>query len=157
NGCIEQATIDVIVPNQIVATAVGYTLLCEGDTNGTVTVTASGGRGTAFFQYILTNIDTGIDSGAQTNNVFTGLGAGNYEVTVIDGWGCDVTTLPVEITEPTQVVASLIQLSPLTCDTLAEIEVSATGGTGPYTYSTTPTGPFLPQDTFTVGVGEYQY
>src|SRR5690606_263352 len=47
--------------------------------------------------------------------------------------------------------------SPLTCDDPAEIQVTATGGTGPYTYSTLQTGPFLPQNTFDVGVGQYQY
>lgn len=159
-GCTEQRTIDVVVPVPIVINSVTpNALVCEGDTDGTITVDVdpTTGRGPAFFQYILINEDTGAISDSQSSNIFTNLAAGNYSVQVIDGWDCDATAGPVEITEPTEVIASLVQLSPLTCENDAEIQVTATGGTGPYNYSTSPTGPFTAANTFTVGVGQYQY
>src|SRR5690606_33853277 len=111
-GCIVTRTIDVVRPVPIVINSViPNALVCEGDLDGTITVLVdpTTGRGSAFFQYILINEDTGAISDAQTSNVFTDLPAGNYSVEVIDGWDCDATAGPVEITEPDEVIASVIQ------------------------------------------------
>ncbi|UOB19284.1 T9SS type B sorting domain-containing protein [Abyssalbus ytuae] len=161
-GCTITRTINVLAPVPIVINNVTPTvLLCEGDVDGTITVDVdpATGRGSSFFQYILTNIDTGVVSAPQTSNIFTGLSAGNYEVTVTDGWGCDATQGPVAITEPTEVFAEIIQISPLTCTTQAEIQLTATGGTAPYLYSASATGPFINSvpANFNVGVGQYQF
>src|SRR5690606_26664016 len=78
-------------------------LLCYGDTNGSVWADLPTG-GSGSYQYRLNTYDaTGTTivttSGAQSSPTFTGLGAGTYSITVIDGWACDVTTPLVTITE----------------------------------------------------------
>src|SRR5690606_32988570 len=98
----------------------------------------SGGSGS--YQYRLNTYDaTGTTivttSGAQSSPTFTGLGAGHYSITVVDGWSCDLITGLVTITEPMDVLASLIQVQAMTCTGDAELLLTASGGTAPYSYS----------------------
>ncbi len=157
----------LVAPTPITAdiTPLNTALVCYGDTNGSVSaINVLNGSGS--YQYILNYYDvTGTtittSSGAQASAVFNGLGAGIYSITVTDGWNCDVETVQAVITEPTEVSSSLIQLSALTCTTSAQIELTATGGTGPYEYSTDNVA-FNPMSggnthTFTVTDGVYQY
>ncbi len=166
-GCILNDTEILVQPVLITAdiTATPATLVCYGDTNATVTaINVIGGQG--IYQYQLNYYDptgTVIDfsSGGQTSPVFNNIGAGIYSITVSDGWNCDVETIQVTITEPTDVSGSLIQLVPLTCTNPAEIELTATGGTAPYEYSTDGIAysPMSGGNThvFTVPAGIYQY
>ena len=142
NGCVINDVEVLVQPTPITAdiTAVPLNLQCYDDTNATVTaINVLGGEGT--YQYVLNYYDatgTVIDfsSGAQGSPVFNNIGAGIYSITVMDSWNCDVETVQVTITEPLEVEASLIQLTPMTCTNQAQLELSATGGTGPYEYST---------------------
>jgi gliding motility-associated-like protein len=140
------------------------TLVCFGDTNASVWAhTVSGGEGV--YQYQLNVYDsTGtieFTSGEQGTPMFNNLGAGIYSITVSDGWNCDVETPQVEISEPSDVNSSLIQLSELTCTTQAQIRLTASGGTAPYSYSTDNVAyqPMSGGNThmFTVSAGVYQY
>jgi gliding motility-associated-like protein len=54
---------------------------CASSTNGSITITATGGR--APYTYLLNGI-------SQTTNIFTGLGAGSYSIEVKDANGCSV-------------------------------------------------------------------
>lgn len=161
-GCSISSTVILVQPSLISAnlTAANTNLLCNGDTNASVTATnVTGGQGT--FQYILNTYDlTGttivISSGAQTSPTFTGLGAGIYSITITDGWNCDFTTNTITITEPTSVVASLTLTSSLTCINDAVITVSASGGTAPYQYSTDGVN-FTNTTVYNVGPGTYQF
>ena len=140
-GCVINHVEVLVQPTPITAdiTAVPLALQCYGDTNATVTaINVIGGEGT--YQYQLNYYDstgTVIDfsSGAQTSPVFNNVGAGIYSITVSDSWNCDVETVQVTITEPTEVEAALIQLSPMSCVNMAQLELTATGGNGPYEYS----------------------
>lgn len=166
-GCVLNDTEVLVQPVPITAdiTATPTTLVCYGDTNATVTaINVIGGQGV--YQYQLNYYDptgTVIDfsSGGQTSPIFNNIGAGIYSITVSDGWNCDVETIQVTISEPTDVASSLIQLTPLTCTNLAEIELTATGGTAPYEFSTDGVAysPMSGGDThtFTVPAGVYQY
>ncbi|MBT8289524.1 MAG: T9SS type B sorting domain-containing protein, partial [Muriicola sp.] len=166
-GCVLSDTITLTQPALITAdiTATPTTLVCYGDTNATVTaINVVGGQGV--YQYQLNYYDptgTLIDftSGGQISPVFDNLGAGIYSITVSDGWNCDVETVQVTISEPSDVESSLIEASMLTCTNNAQITLSATGGTGPYQYSTDNVV-FSPMSggnthTFSVGAGVYQY
>ena len=141
-GCVISDT-EVLVPaTPIVANAIPLvtTLDCFGDDNATVTAIVTGG-GSGAYEYQLNYYDeTGavieFTSGEQTSDTFTGLGAGIYSITVTDGWNCDVETNQVSITQPARVFASLVRTDPLTCATGAEFELTATGGSGTYEYST---------------------
>ncbi|NER09938.1 gliding motility-associated C-terminal domain-containing protein [Muriicola jejuensis] len=166
-GCVLNDAITLTQPAPISAdiTATPTTLVCYGDTNATVTaINVMGGQGV--YQYQLNYYDptgTVIDftSGGQTSPVFNNLGAGIYSITVSDGWDCDVETVQVIISEPSDVESSLIQASAMTCTNDAQIILTATGGTGPYEYSTDNVV-FSPMSggnthTFTVTPGAYQY
>src|SRR5690606_34134694 len=67
-------------------------LLCNGGSNATITINATGGSGA--LQY---SIDNGVTF--QSGNIFNGLGAGSYSVVVTDAVGCQVTT-SVSISDP---------------------------------------------------------
>ncbi len=167
NGCVLNDTETLIQPTPITAdiTAAPASLVCYGDTNATVSaINVTGGQGT--YQYQLNYYDTSgativFTSGGQVSPVFNNLGAGVYSVTVSDGWSCDVETIQVTITEPSDVSSSLIQLSPLSCTNQAQTRLTATGGTAPYEWSTNGTV-FTPMSggnthVFSVPPGIYQY
>ena len=167
NGCVLNDAITLVAPTPITAdiTPPTTTLTCYGDTNGIVTaINVLGGQGVYQYQlnyYDATGTTIGFTSGAQGSTVFDNLGAGIYSITVSDGWNCDVETLQVTISEPTDVSALLSQTSPLTCNDPAEIELSAVGGTAPYEYSLDGVS-FTPMSggnthTFSVSAGVFQY
>ncbi len=133
-GCIVSEDIELQATPVLTATAAlsNGTLLCPEDETATITVTAGGGEGT--YSYILSK--DGVSSISQNSNTFNNLGAGSYFIQVTDGWGCDVTTTPnITIILPSTVVIDATVTKELGCITLAEITVSATGGTGQYFFS----------------------
>nr|WP_299487026.1 T9SS type B sorting domain-containing protein [uncultured Allomuricauda sp.] len=166
-GCTINEPIVLVQPLPITAdiSATPTSLVCYGDTNATVSaINVLNGQGVYQYQlnvYDATGTTIAFTSGAQSSPDFTNQGAGIYSITVSDGWGCDVETVQVTITEPNDVQANLIQLTQLTCTTNAQIELSATGGTGPYEYSVDGIA-YTPlaggnTHTFTVPAGPYQY
>ncbi|MBF02702.1 MAG: hypothetical protein CMP76_05345 [Flavobacterium sp.] len=163
-GCVVSDNVTLVIPTPISATisAAPTALLCVGDTNATITVSGTtGGYGSGYL-YVLNNVTTGTSSAPQTSNIFTNIGAGTYNVTITDSFNCTFTTANVTITEPAdQVAATLAQIYDPTCQTDAILELTATGGTAPYNWSTSPNGPFTPfggaSVTFTVPSGTYQY
>ncbi|GAA3628417.1 T9SS type B sorting domain-containing protein [Flavivirga jejuensis] len=165
-GCIDFVNVLLEIPDPINATVTPSTTLldCYGDTNATITVSAvTGGQGPIINNYsytLNTVLPTPSSSGPQISPVFTDLGAGTYNVTVTDGFNCTYTTNDVVITQPTEVIATLMRTDPITCPAGGTLELTATGGTGTYTYGatenyTTPLGT-LPA-TLSVADGTYVY
>ncbi|AEM70362.1 conserved repeat domain protein [Allomuricauda ruestringensis DSM 13258] len=140
-------------------------LLCFGDESASVWAhNVAGGEGSYNYQlnyYDETGTNIVFTSGEQGSPRFNNLGAGTYSITVTDGWNCSFTTDPVTITEPSEVMASLVQLSGMTCNDDAQLELTASGGTAPYFYSADGVtfNPMSGGDThtFNVGAGTYQY
>ncbi|WP_418501909.1 T9SS type B sorting domain-containing protein [Flagellimonas sp.] len=169
-GCeIVDNSLTLVEPDPITATidVAPIDLLCYGDNSGSVWVSSvSGGEGVYQYQLNIYEDDSPgasieFTSGTQGSNTFNGLGAGTYSITVTDGWNCGVETPRVTINEPTEVMASLVQVSGMTCIDDAEILLTAFGGTAPYQYSVDGIT-FFNMDggdthTFPVGVGVYQY
>ena len=168
-GCVIIRNIELVQPPFITATAVQVDgIVCANETTASIQVTAAGGRPSVdpsqSYRYILNYLDSSgniiSSSTSQLSNLFTNLGAGSYSVTVIDGWDCDVTTNRVDITEPTEVVASLVQETAPTCLTDGSVTLTATGGTAPYSYSTDGvnfTGSFASSITLPAPAGTYRY
>jgi gliding motility-associated-like protein len=165
-GCIATTTAQLVVPTPIVvtATANASTLACFGDKNGIITVAQpTGGQGSNYMYTLnIVSATPVIVSGPQASRVFTGLSAGTYTVTVTDGFACTATSATVVISEPTEVKPTLDVSRIQTCLTLSQITLGATGGTAPYTYSTsanfaTVIGSFASSVSFDVPVGKYQY
>lgn len=165
-GCPASTTESLKIPDPIVVTASANAsvLPCFGDRSGVITVNPpTGGQGSNYMYTLNILSETPvIVSGPQSDPVFTGLPAGTYSITVTDGFTCSATSANVVITEPTEVIPSLVLTSTQTCNTQSTLTLSATGGSGPYTYSadqtfTTTIGSFATSVTFPVPVGKYQY
>ncbi|WP_158657112.1 T9SS type B sorting domain-containing protein [Maribacter cobaltidurans] len=140
-GCDFTDSITLIRPDDILATLSASTLVCYGDNNASVTASVGPRNVTPLYQYQLNVYDNMVSttplqtSVRQSLNTFDGLSAGFYSVTVTDDEGCATETNRIQITDPAEVSAQLIRTSELTCQTGAELELRAVGGTGPYTYS----------------------
>jgi hypothetical protein len=122
-------------------------VLCNGASNGSATVNATGNSP---FNYIWSNGLTSV-----TNS---GLAAGTYSVTVTDVNGCTANT-QVTITEP-NVLTTTVQTTQATCSgSLADgsMNTLVNGGTAPFTYvwsngSTTSSVNGLTAGTYTVTI-----
>jgi len=120
----------IINPPQLLASAVGsFQVSCHNATDGSITVTASGGTGA--YAYAITG------ASAQGSNVFNGLAAGTYFITVYDANQCSATTNAVTIINPEQITAYAEGSSQVSCFNAqdGQVTVFASGGTGVYSYS----------------------
>ncbi|WP_127023384.1 T9SS type B sorting domain-containing protein [Flagellimonas beolgyonensis] len=166
-GCeIVDNSVTLVEPLPITAQidAAPIDLDCYGDNSASVwAYNVSGGEGVYQYQlnyYDATGTNIVFTSGEQGNPTFTGLGAGIYSITVSDGWNCGMETPQVTINEPTEVTSSLVQVSELTCNDMAEIRLTASGGNGSYEYSSdniTFTAMAGNTVTLTVPAGVYQF
>ena len=131
NACTTTSTATITQPTAITASATNTSVSCNAGSNGTITVTASGG--TAPYTYS-TNGTT-----FQVSNSFTGLTAGTYTITVRDANNCTQTTTTT-ITQPNALVATPTVTNVL-CNgaSTGSVTLAVTGGTSPYTYSWTGT------------------
>ncbi|WP_374442808.1 choice-of-anchor J domain-containing protein [Epilithonimonas sp.] len=106
-------------------------ITCNGSSNGTITLTPSGGVFPYTFEW---------NDGVNTQNR-TGLAPGTYTVTIKDVNGCTGVT-SVTIAQPAALVATAGAQTNVACNGSAtgSATVDVTGGTGSYTYSwnTTP-------------------
>ena len=109
----------------------GSALLCNGDASGFASVTTSGGTGG--YNYLWSN-------GATTASI-NNLIAGSYSVKVTDAFGC-TKSANINLTQPSALTGSVIASSPVKCfgGNDGAGEISANGGTAPYTYSWFPSG-----------------
>lgn len=117
---------------------------------GTIEVIATGGED-ADYSYKLNG------SGKQSSPIFTGLSAGAYELSVTNRKTC---TAVLSVTLPIPdggVSATLVSKKDAGCGgALGEIEVSATGGAGGYTFSLGNNAPQTEAIFTALNAGEYQ-
>jgi large repetitive protein len=159
NGCVTNESITLTEPNLLQLTLTsptnsgGTNISCNGQTNGSLTVTLSGGA--APFSYAWSN--------GGTTQTISNLGAGTYSVTVTDANGC-VQSDSYTLTQPGILVPLISSVTisggfNITChgNTDGTANVSVTGGTMPYSYawsngSTTNSATNLGAGTITVTV-----
>lgn len=102
---------------------------CPAGTDGSITVNLSGGT-LPYTAYSL----TGTASQTNNNGVFTGLGEGTYNIAVSDSDGQTYTQTGIVLAAPNQ-----LQLSaPATICPGTSTPLTATGGTGAYTWTANP-------------------
>lgn len=107
---------------------------CQGDTTGTITITASGG--TPPLRY---SIDGGTTY--QPSNQFTKLLAGTYNIVVNDASDCpQSTTATVNEPAPINIVSVNVSQETVPNANDGAITVVASGGVAPLTYTLRPTG-----------------
>lgn len=132
NNCSVNQTVTVTEPPQLTATSTQSDVSCFGGANGYAVSVPAGG--TAPYTYAWNTVP------AQTTDTATALTAGTYSCTVTDTNGCTVIQT-IQITEP-GVITTLVTGTNNTCggDSAGTALVSASGGTGSYSYSwnTTP-------------------
>ncbi len=124
NGCTWDTTLNVNGP---VAVSIDNILetneTCGGDCTGEIEVTSSGA------------IEFSLDgTNFNTNNIFTGLCAGNYTVYVQDANGCQ-DTQPATVTGPTAVSVTALSDTVICIGGTASLTSTGTGGVGGYSYS----------------------
>ena len=131
---------------------------CNGNANGSITVTPTDGFGPGPLQF---SKDGGINwvSDANSSHTFGGLAANSYNIQVKDANGGCTVSSTVTLTQPAAVTINSITLTNVSCNggSNGSISVAASGGTGalqfsgnggsswsagtsPYTFSGLPAG-----------------
>ncbi|HXC06960.1 MAG TPA: gliding motility-associated C-terminal domain-containing protein, partial [Bacteroidia bacterium] len=135
NGCTTAPSFTITQPAPITATTASTTANC-GVPNGSATVTASGGTPGPGYTYTWNPIPTG----GQGTPTATGLTAGNWTCTVVDGRGCSAQII-VAVNNSGGPSVTAAKTNPVcfgSCN--GSITVTPSGGLAPYTYTwnTTP-------------------
>ncbi len=131
---IPRATSNTPDPNLCVGSTLTATSQTQsatgcGKNDGTITITATGG--VAPYQYSL-------NGGAkQSSNVFSALAGGTYSVVIYDSKPCSFTLNGISVSSAGTTLAATATVTANTgCITPnGSVQLSATGGTGPYQYS----------------------
>jgi PKD repeat protein len=146
NGCTETATATVTDIGAPTANATGSSLICNGDSDGTATVTVTGGAPPYAYSWN--------SSPVQTDSTATGLTGGTYTATVTDAIGC-IAAVNATVSEPAALstTTSTTNSSCTTDDGSATVAV--TGGTGAYTYLWDDAGAQTTAMANGLGVGTY--
>ncbi|MDQ3394532.1 MAG: SprB repeat-containing protein [Bacteroidota bacterium] len=123
----------------------GFNISCFGGSNGTATITASGGNGGDYSGY-----GYALDKGPfQDEATLSGIYAGTHTITVRDKRGCVVEKTFTFSQTAERMAAELLKKQDLLCfgGTTGILEVKGSGGLGPYQYSIDGLS-FLPQGRF---------
>ena len=127
-GCESSTNINLPLPTPIAADIqIVQQLACNNDNNGIIEAyNVGGGQGPGNYLYQLNRITDGTNSGLQTTPTFANLSAGDYTITIFDGWNCSYTTVPITVQDPEIVVAELVELQPPGCGDLGRMELMVT-------------------------------
>ena len=126
NGCVVTTSVTITQPPQLTATISAFTNVgCNGDNDGSATVTAAGGVPGYTYTW----------SDAQTTTTATALVAGFYDVTVSDSHACTATA-SITITEPVAIDAGIFSFTNVSCNGGSDgsATVLAQGGTNTFSY-----------------------
>lgn len=130
NGCTTTNPVTVTQPPALNALMAGFTdVSCNGGSNGTAAVNASGG--TAPYTYNWNTVP------AQNTANANGMSAGMFTVTVTDANGC-ATISTVTITQPTPVMVSVSPGDTICPNAPFQVTANGSGGTGTFTYNWLP-------------------
>ncbi len=102
---------------------------CNGNNNGEVTVNATGAAGPFSYSWNTNPV--------QTDATATNLSAGTYTVTVSAPNVC-TEKLSVTLSAPAALAHTVTSINPGCVATTGSINITETGGTGPYTFSWSP-------------------
>ncbi|UBM59612.1 hypothetical protein LAG90_02965 [Marinilongibacter aquaticus] len=130
--CPAYEEVSVSISNLAVSVTGQSNVSCNGGSDGSITVNASGGVGLYTYEW---SPSGGNDATADN------LSAGQYTVKVTDESGCYVEK-EVTVTEPLLLTASASVLQNVSCNggNDGKATVLASGGTGEYTYQWSPEG-----------------
>lgn len=141
NGC--SFSLNSNVPNAagpVVNTVFETDVTCNGFNDGTLTIIANGG--TAPVQY---SIDNGISY--SSGFIFGSLSPGTYNIVVSDANGCTSAYLST-LTQPVAVSFTSVTIDANCGNSDGGITITASGGSGNYSYSIDNGSTFQPSNTF---------
>ncbi|GAA3640252.1 T9SS type A sorting domain-containing protein [Flavivirga jejuensis] len=125
NGCTYSEIIAIFPPELVSTVIVSKDISCTGACDGEIIINGTGG---------IPPYTYSIDDSFVTSNVFSGLCPGIYEAVVKDSESATVSViLSIQEQAPVTMQVTTTQPSPNTAD--GAIEISASGGVLPYTYS----------------------
>ena len=148
-GCFATANVTLTRPvtiNGIAQQVPSAQILCYGDRTAKIEViNVTGGHvgPPNFYLYTLLNADGNPIRSPQSSNIFEGLPKGIYAVKITDDYNCDFTTAQVTINEPEILKPRLDNILNITCVDDAILKLSVSGGTPPYSYSSTINGTYV--------------
>ena len=147
NGCQNSLSITVDEPASLSAAVAAVPVVCNGQSNGIITLTGSGG--VAPYEY---SIDAGVNW--QSSNIFN-VPAGTYTIITRDVNGC-TTPKTITVTEPVVLSASSVNTN-ASCDggNDGTINITAGGGNTSYEYSIDNGVTWQPSSIFNVAPGNY--
>ncbi len=130
NNCIINQNVTINEPNELFANLTGTTIACNGNCDGSVLASPSGG--TSPYNYSWTGLT---DVTPSINNLCTG----TYTITITDDNGCTVVD-NYDVTSPPMLDVTLDSTN-ITCNGANDGTgtVTPNGGTPPYTYIWVPT------------------
>ena len=135
DGCSQTELITITEPAPITIEATASTdITCFGGSDGTITITASGGTGALSY----TVLPSGITN---ATGAFTGLAPGDYTVEVTDVNGCGpVSTAAITLLDGPEILIDNVASTDVGCSGTADgtITVTASGGTAPLSYTIQP-------------------
>jgi hypothetical protein len=129
-GCVISRAFSISTSVSVIGTITSQTnVLCNGQSNGSVTV--SGSNGTAPYTYSRSGGPQN-----QASGTFSGLAVGTYTITVRDAAGC-TANVPVTITQPAALNVPAASANQPICEgnTLNVASGTVTGGVAPYQYA----------------------
>ncbi|HLP11117.1 MAG TPA: GEVED domain-containing protein, partial [Flavobacteriales bacterium] len=128
NGNTSTCTFNVTVVNTLTASATATDALCNGAASGNIDLTIGGG--TPGYTFDWDNDGTGDTDDTEDITV----GAGTYNVIVTDAIGCTTTTTAT-VNEPAAISLTAVSTNP-TCfgGSDGSIDLTVSGGTGPYLF-----------------------
>lgn len=128
NGCqVVSRTYSIVSPQVIHIDLNGIDMVsCPGGSDGAIRVQVTGGTPPYFYNW---------SNGSFQQDIFN-VEAGRYMLTVTDINGCNVSSISYEVLEPLTVDFEIDSISHVSCPFSQDggIGISATGGTGPFTY-----------------------
>ncbi|WP_167445777.1 MBG domain-containing protein [Flavobacterium limicola] len=132
NACTASRNFVITQPTAISTVAAQTNVSCNGGSNGSASVTPSGGAGGYTYSW---------SPAGGTAATATGLSAGTYTVTVTDANACTATRTFI-ITQPTAISTTTAAQTNVSCNggSNGSASVTPSGGAGGYTYSWSPAG-----------------
>jgi len=124
HGCVLNSVVSVSAPAALALASIASPALCHGNSNGSATVSASGG--TAPYTYAWSPSGGSLAHASQ-------LAAGTYSVLVTDDHGCTQTSTAT-VTQPSPLLLNAAGSATLCIGQSTGITSGATGGTAPYSF-----------------------
>ena len=151
-GCQQVLSFDLSEPGSINLIAFALPVSCAGEADGSIDLTVFGGTPDFTFDW------TGPDGFTANTEDLAGLAAGTYTAEVTDANGC-IQSQDYDITEPTP-IDTAVDVTEITCFGLGSgaIDLTVTGGQGPYTVTWTfpDTSTQVSEDLTGLDAGDYE-